>query len=116
MDDVYNNPRGTAFPYRSIGKDYKIGGKTGTTQVTGISMAERKAGVIKNDEKEWIERDHAIFVGFGPVVAPKYAISVLVEHGGGGSTTASPIARDILEYMLDQEINKKNKVGLGNLV
>ena len=116
MDDVYNNPRGTAFPFRSRAKDYKIGGKTGTTQVTGISIAERKAGVIKNDKKEWIERDHAIFVGFGPLVAPKYAISVLVEHGGGGSTTASPIARDILEYILDQKSNDKIKVDQEYLV
>jgi len=116
MDDVYNNPRGTAFPFRSRSKDYKIGGKTGTTQVTGISIAERKAGVIKNDKKEWIERDHAIFVGFGPLVAPKYAISVLVEHGGGGSTTASPIARDILEYILDQKSNDKIKVDQEYLV
>lgn len=105
MTDVYNQPRGTAFPYRLRNKEYKIGGKTGTTQVTGISVAERQAGVIKNEDKEWIGRDHALFVGFGPVANPKYAVSVLVEHGGGGSSVASPIARDILEYVIEQDIN-----------
>ncbi len=103
MDDVYNHPRGTAFPYRIRNKDYKLGGKTGTTQVRRISVAERQEGVRKNEEKEWIERDHALFVGYGPVENPKYAVSVLVEHGGGGSSVASPVARDVLEYILDKE-------------
>ena len=103
MSDVYNHPRGTAFRYRSKNKNYKLGGKTGTTQVTGISAAERQAGVIKNEDKEWIGRDHALFVGYGPVENPKFAVSVLVEHGGGGSTVASPIARDILDYVIKQD-------------
>ncbi|MCP5382505.1 MAG: penicillin-binding protein 2 [Kordiimonadaceae bacterium] len=109
MSDVFNHPRGTAYAHRSRKKDYKIGGKTGTTQVTRISMAERQSGVIKNEEKEWIERDHALFIGYGPVEAPKYAVSVLVEHGGGGSAVASPIAVDILEYMLDRDLIKENE-------
>ena len=93
----------------SKNKNYKLGGKTGTTQVTGISAAERQAGVIKNEDKEWIGRDHALFVGYGPVENPKFAVSVLVEHGGGGSTVASPIARDILDYVIKQdEIRKED--------
>lgn len=107
MSDVYNHPRGTAFPHRLRNKEYMVGGKTGTTQVTGISAAERQSGVIKNEDKEWIGRDHALFVGYGPVENPKFAVSVLVEHGGGGSSVASPIARDILEYVLDQDALKK---------
>ena len=109
MKDVYNHPRGTAFRYRLRNKDYTLAGKSGTTQVTGISAAERESGVIKNEDKEWIGRDHAIFVGFGPVEAPKYAVSVLLEHGGSGSTDASPIARDVLEYVLDQDSVKQEE-------
>jgi penicillin-binding protein 2 len=107
MSDVYNHPRGTAFPYRSRKKEYKLGGKTGTTQVRRISTAERQGGVIKNEDKLWEERDHALFVGYGPVESPRYAVSVLVEHGGGGSTVSSPIARDILEYVLENDPSKK---------
>lgn len=112
MNDVYNHPRGTAFPYRSRNKEYKLGGKTGTTQVRRISTAERETGVRKNNEKPWIERDHALFVGYGPIENPKFAISVLVEHGGGGSSTASPIARDILEFVInnDQKRNSERSV------
>ena len=73
-----------------------LAGKTGTSQVRRISKAERKSGVRKNEEKPWIERDHALFVAFAPVEAPRYAIAVVVEHGGSGSRAAAPIARDIL--------------------
>jgi penicillin-binding protein 2 len=48
-----------------------------------------------------------LFVGYGPVESPRYAVSVLVEHGGGGSTVSSPIARDILEYVLENDPSKK---------
>ncbi len=75
-----------------------MGGKTGTSQVRRISMAEREGGVRKNHEKPWRERDHALFVGFAPVDAPQYVAAVVVEHGGGGSKVAAPIARDLLEH------------------
>ncbi|MGF1640544.1 MAG: penicillin-binding transpeptidase domain-containing protein, partial [Rhodospirillales bacterium] len=71
-------------------------GKTGTSQVRRISKAEREAGVIKNEDLPWERRDHALFVGYAPLRAPRYAVAVLVEHGGGGSAVAAPIARDIL--------------------
>jgi penicillin-binding protein 2 len=73
-----------------------MAGKTGTSQVRNISAAERESGVIANDDLPWNRRDHALFVGYAPDVAPRYAISVVVEHGGGGSTAAAPIARDII--------------------
>ena len=73
-----------------------MGGKTGTSQVRRISMAERMTGIIPNDQRPWNDRDHALFVGFAPVDAPRYAVSVVVEHGGGGSAVAAPIARDLL--------------------
>lgn len=107
MNDVYNHPRGTAFSHRSRNKNYKLGGKTGTTQVRRISTAERQTRVLKNNEKPWIERDHALFVGYGPVENPKFSICVIVEHGGGGSSTASPIARDVLEFVINND-KKRN--------
>ena len=75
-----------------------MGGKTGTSQVRRISMSEREGGVRKNEEKPWRERDHALFVGYAPVQSPQYVVSVVVEHGGGGSKVAAPIARDLMEY------------------
>lgn len=116
MEDVYNHPRGTAFPYRSRKDEYKLGGKTGTTQVVRISMAERQDGIIDNKDKEWIQRDHALFVGFGPIEAPKYSVSVLVEHGGGGSSVASPIARDVLEFLLDRDKAEAEKDNPGRSI
>ena len=73
-----------------------MAGKTGTSQVRRITMAERAAGVTKNEHLPWRRRDHALFVAFAPVQAPRYCCAVVVEHGGGGSKAAAPIARDIL--------------------
>ena len=60
-----------------------------------ISAAERARGVISNDQLPWNRRDHALFVGFAPFEAPKVAVAVVVEHGGGGSSVAGPIVRDV---------------------
>ena len=77
-----------------------MAGKTGTSQVRNITAAERARGVTRNEQLPWNRRDHALFVCFAPYDAPKYAVSVIVEHGGGGSAVAAPIARDILLYAL----------------
>ena len=98
MDQVVNHRRGTARRSRLKDPAMAMGGKTGTSQVRRISMAEREGGVRKNHEKPWRERDHALFVGFAPVDAPQYVAAVVVEHGGGGSKVAAPIARDLLEH------------------
>ncbi len=95
MYDVVNVPGGTAFSARIREKGYSLAGKTGTSQVRRISKEERLTGVIKNEDKPWIERDHALFIAFGPVDAPRYAISVVVEHGGS-SHTAAAMAHDIM--------------------
>jgi len=96
MASVTNEPYGTAFRARIKEPKFAMGGKTGTVQVRRISKAEREHGVRKNKDLPWEERDHALFVGFAPVSAPRYAVAVVVEHGGGGSKAAAPIARDIL--------------------
>lgn len=95
LDEVVNNPRGTAHGSRITDANWAMGGKTGTAQVRRITMLEREAG-LKKTEVPWRERDHALFVGFAPVDHPRYTVAVVVEHGGGGSSTAAPIARDVL--------------------
>jgi penicillin-binding protein 2 len=96
MYEVVNGERGTAKSSRIVDPTLVFAGKTGTSQVRNISKAEREAGVISNEDLPWNRRDHALFVGYAPYDAPRYAISVVVEHGGGGSTAAAPIARDII--------------------
>ncbi len=98
MDGVNNGPRGTARGSRIVLEGYEIAGKTGTSQVRNITPAERAAGVIRNEDLPWERRDHALYVGYAPRDKPKYAISVVVEHGGGGSRAAAPVARDILAF------------------
>lgn len=96
MYAVCNDRRGTAYRSRIIEDGLRMAGKTGTSQVRNITKAERAAGVIRNRDLPWNRRDHALFVSFAPYDNPKYAISVVVEHGGGGSTAAAPIARDVM--------------------
>ncbi|MCU4652922.1 penicillin-binding protein 2 [Roseibacterium sp. SDUM158016] len=96
MWQVNNDRRGTAFESRVMEDAYLIAGKTGTSQVRNITTAEREAGVIANEDLPWERRDHALYVGYAPFEAPRYAVSVVVEHGGGGAAVAAPIARDIL--------------------
>lgn len=103
MDAVINDPKGVAYAQRMKKKNMSFGGKTGSAQVRRISKSERDVRVRKNEEKPWIERDHALFVGYGPLENPRYAISVIVEHGGGGSTKAAPIAKDVLEFMFTRD-------------
>lgn len=96
MYAVSNERRGTAYGSRIIADAFRMAGKTGTSQVRNITAAERAAGVIRNKDLPWERRDHALFVGFAPFDNPKYAVSVVVEHGGGGSKAAAPIARDVM--------------------
>ncbi|MDR9394669.1 MAG: penicillin-binding protein 2 [Roseovarius sp.] len=95
MYAVSNNRRGTAYGSRIIEDAFRMAGKTGTSQVRNISAGERTTGVRRNEDLPWRQRDHALFVNFAPFEAPKVAVAVVVEHGGGGSTVAAPIARDV---------------------
>ena len=95
MEAVMNKPRGTAYSSRITQAGFKMAGKTGTSQVLRITEADREAD-RDIAETPWAERDHAIFVGYAPVSAPRYAISVVVEHGGSGASMAAPIAHDII--------------------
>lgn len=96
MTAVVNEPGGTAYWLRLPKKGPGMAGKTGTSQVRRITKAERARGVIKNSQLPWAKRDHALFVCYAPYDAPRYAIAVIIEHGGGGSRFAGPVGRDIM--------------------
>ncbi|MDJ1007611.1 MAG: penicillin-binding protein 2 [Paracoccaceae bacterium] len=100
MYRVSNSDRGTARRSRIVEASMEMAGKTGTSQVRNITAAERAAGVFKNEDLPWERRDHGLFVCYAPFDRPKYAVSVVVEHGGGGSSAAAPPARDILLFAL----------------
>ena len=101
MRSVTNGTLGTARKYDL--PDVGMSGKTGTVQVKRITEAQREEGITDNIDRPWKERDHALFVGYAPVKNPKYAVSVVVEHGGSGSSMAAPIARDILGFALQRD-------------
>ena len=103
MVDVVNAGYGTARAARSPIGDVLFAGKTGTAQVRRISAAERKRGVIRNEALPWKQRDHALFVAFAPADAPRYACSVIIEHGIAGGRYAAPIARDVLSFLFEPE-------------
>jgi len=99
MRDVVHGPRGTA---RRIGRglEYQIAGKTGTAQVKTIPQGQKYDK--ENTPKKY--RDHALFVAFAPVDDPKIALAVIVEHGGGGSKVAAPIAKEVIDYYLVERL------------
>jgi penicillin-binding protein 2 len=100
MNAVVNERGGTAYAERITDPGWAMGGKSGTSQVHAISEYEREHGLRKISQIPWKERDHALFVGFAPVGAPRYVCATLVEHGGvrggHGSEVAGPICRDVL--------------------
>ena len=102
MYKVVNENKGTAFKSRL--EDLKFAGKTGTSQVRRISLSERESEDFRKKEQEWKNRDHALFVGYMPFDNPKYAISVVIEHGGSGASTAAPIAKKIFNYINSNNI------------
>jgi penicillin-binding protein 2 len=110
MRRVTNDQGGTAYRVRIPEPGMEMAGKTGTAQVRRITLAERLTGVKKNEDLPWEKRDHALFVCFAPVGAPQYALSVVVEHGGGGSKVAGPIAHDI---MLETQRRNPSRANIG---
>ena len=102
MFQVVNENKGTAFKSRL--EDIKFAGKTGTSQVRRISLSERESDDFREKEQEWKNRDHALFVGYMPYDNPKYSISVIIEHGGSGASTAAPIAKQIFNYINELEV------------
>jgi penicillin-binding protein 2 len=105
MYGVTSEGGGTAYRSGDLGLGGpRLAGKTGTAQVRRITAAERATGVVRGGDAIARElRDHALFVAYAPADNPKYAISVIVEHGEGGSRTAAPVARDILAAAIKME-------------
>ncbi len=106
-----NEPMGTSYRSRIDNPKYQFAGKTGTAQVKKITEQERELD-LKTFEIPYEQRDHALYIAYGPYKNPRYALSVLVEHGGNGSTTAAPMAKKLFKLIIDrhslrQSINKK---------
>jgi len=101
-----NEPRGTSYRSRIDDLKYQFAGKTGTAQVKKITELDRELD-LKTFEIPYEERDHALYVAFGPYKNPKYALSILVEHGGNGSTTAAPMAQKLFKLIIDRDTLRK---------
>jgi penicillin-binding protein 2 len=102
-----NEPGGTSYRHRLENPKYTFAGKTGSSQIKRFTEAQREAEV-KQDELNYKDRDHALFVAFAPYKNPQYAISVLVEHGGSGGKAAAPIAKKIIKKVLERhELRQK---------
>ena len=97
-----NEQFGTSFRSRHNDKKYRYAGKTGTSQVRRITEKDRELD-LDTSEIEYKNRDHALFVAFAPYAKPKYAISVLVEHGGSGSKVAAPLAKKLIKKIIDRD-------------
>jgi len=96
-----NEVGGTSYRSRHTNKKFMFAGKTGSSQIKRFTEAQRKAEV-KQKDITYKERDHAWFVAFAPVKNPKYAISVLVEHGGSGSSAAAPVAKKLIKKVIER--------------
>ncbi len=101
MFSVVNKPNGTGKTAYFDFKGNHMAGKTGTTQVKRITREERARGVIRQEDLPWKYRNHALFVGYAPYKNPRFAVSVVVEHGMSGSGAAAPIARDLMMKTLE---------------
>jgi penicillin-binding protein 2 len=100
-----NEVGGTSYRSRYKDKKYMFAGKTGSSQIKRFTEEQREAEV-KQENITYLERDHAWFIAFAPVSDPKYAISVLVEHGGSGSKAAAPLASKIIKKVLERHENR----------
>ena len=102
-----NELYGTSYSSRIEDPKYQFAGKTGTAQVKRITEEERELD-LKTSQIPYEQRDHALFVAFGPYKKPRYALSVFIEHGGSGSAAAAPIAKKLFKLIVDRhEIREK---------
>ena len=106
-----NEVRGTSYSSRIKNPKYQFAGKTGTAQVKRITKKDRELD-LETSLIPYKDRDHALYVAFGPYKNPRYALSIIVEHGGSGSSTAAPIAKKLFKLIIDrhkfrEKINKE---------
>ena len=104
-----NEVRGTSYSSRINDPKYQFAGKTGTSQVKRITKKQRELD-LKTVDIPYNDRDHALYVAFGPYKSPRYALSIVIEHGGSGSSAAAPIAKKLFKLILDRhELREKIK-------
>ena len=96
-----NEVSGTSYSSRIEDSKYQFAGKTGTSQVKRITKAQRELD-LKTIDIPYNDRDHALYIAFGPYKNPRYALSIVIEHGGSGSSTAAPIAKKLFKLILDR--------------
>ena len=101
-----NELRGTSYKSRIEDPKYQFAGKTGTAQVKRISKRERELD-LETFQIPYEQRDHALYVAFGPYVNPRYALSIIVEHGGSGSSAAAPMATKLFKLIIDRHQFRK---------
>jgi penicillin-binding protein 2 len=104
-----NEVRGTSYSSRIEDPKYQFAGKTGTSQVKRISKKDRELD-LKTFEIPYNERDHALYVAFGPYKNPRYALSIVIEHGGSGSSAAAPIAKELFKLIIDRHELREKKI------
>ena len=102
-----NEVRGTSYRSRINDLKYQFAGKTGTAQVKRITKKDRELD-LDTSEISYEERDHALYIAFGPYKNPRYAVSVIIEHGGSGGTVAAPIAKKLFKKIIDRHEIRKN--------
>ena len=103
-----NEVRGTSYSSRIDDPKYQFAGKTGTSQVKRITKKARELD-LKTSEIPYNERDHALYIAFGPYKNPRYALSIVIEHGGSGSSTAAPIAKKLFKLIIDRHELREKK-------
>ena len=101
-----NEPMGTSYGSRHVKSEYIFAGKTGTAQTRSITEEERELK-LKQKDLPYKKRDHALFIAFAPYKNPRYAFSIVIEHGGSGSSNAAPIAKKIIKKVLDRDQLRK---------
>ena len=102
-----NEVRGTSYRSRIDDPKYQFAGKTGTAQVKKITKKDRELD-LKTFEIPYEERDHALYIAFGPYKSPRYALSIIIEHGGSGGTVAAPLAKELFKMIIDRHEIRKN--------
>jgi len=109
MFSSVNEVRGTSYSSRISDPKYQFAGKTGTAQVKRITKLDRELD-LDTAEIPYEERDHALYIAFGPYKSPQYAMSIIVEHGGSGSSAAAPMAKELFKMVIDKhELREKLK-------
>ncbi|MDB3887915.1 penicillin-binding protein 2 [Candidatus Pelagibacter sp.] len=102
-----NEVMGTSYRSRIDDPKYQFAGKTGTAQVKRITKKDRELD-LKTFEIPYEERDHALYIAYGPFKHPRYALSIVIEHGGSGSSVAAPLAKEIFKLVIDRHEKRKN--------